>query len=210
MHFMKFTRLAALGISGVIAAMAVQAQTGSTMAKVNGTPIPQSRLEFIMKARASQGQPDTPEARKALRDDLISEEVIAQDAIKKGLDKDPDFAAQLDIARLTALVRAYQIDYVKNHPVSDEELHKEYDALKAQMGDKEYKAHHILVASEAEAKDIIARIKKGEKLEKIAQDKSLDVGSKSKGGELDWSPAASYVQPFAEALTKLGKGKLTD
>jgi len=216
MHFRKIAQLAALGISSLLAVTAVQAQSTSgasstsSMAKVNGVAIPQSRLEFIMKARVSQGQPDTPEARKALRDDLISEEVIAQDAVKKGLDKDADFAAQMDIARQTALVRAYQIDYVKNHPVSDEELHKEYDAVKAQMGDKEYKAHHILVASEAEAKDIIARIKKGEKLEKIAQDKSLDVGSKSKGGELDWSPAASYVQPFAEALTKLTKGKLTE
>ena len=67
------------------------------------------------------------------------------------------------------------------------------------MGDKEYKAHHILVGSEAEAKDIIAKIKKGAKLEKIAQEKSLDTGSKSKGGELDWSPAANYVQPFARS-----------
>jgi peptidyl-prolyl cis-trans isomerase C len=210
MHFMKFTQLAALGISSVIAVTAVQAQSGSTMAKVNGVSIPQARLELIMKARAAQGQPDTPEARKNLREDLVTEEVIAQEAKKKGLDRDPDFVTQLDMARQSALVRAYQIDYIKNHPVSDEELKKEYEAVKAQMGDKEYKAHHILVGSEAEAKDIIARIKKGAKLEKIAEEKSLDTGSKNKGGELDWSPAASYVQPFAEALTKLRKGELTD
>lgn len=210
MHFMKFTRFAALGISGLIATTAVQAQTGSTMAKVNGTPIPQSRLEFIMKARAGQGQPDTPEARKALREDLITEEVIAQEAKKKGLDRDPDFITQLDMARQTAMVRAYQIDYIKNHPVSDEELRKEYETVKTQMGDKEYKAHHILVATEEEAKDIIAKLKKGAKFDKLAEEKSLDTGSKSKGGELDWSPAANYVQPFAEALTKLRKGQLTD
>ncbi|MBN9126748.1 MAG: peptidyl-prolyl cis-trans isomerase, partial [Nitrosospira sp.] len=155
-------------------------------------------------------QADSPETRKALREDLIAEEIIAQEATKKGLDKDPDFITQLDIARLSALVRAYQIDFVKTHPVSDEELKKEYEALKTQMGDKEYKAHHILVATEAEAKDIIARIKKGGKFDKIAQEKSLDSGSKSKGGELEWSPPASYVQPFAEALTKLHKGQLTD
>ncbi|MEO6824188.1 MAG: peptidyl-prolyl cis-trans isomerase [Nitrosospira sp.] len=210
MRFMKFSQLTVLGIFSLIAVTTAQAQSSSTMAKVNGVAIPQSRLEFIVKARAAQGQADSPETRKALRDDLIAEEVIAQDALKKGLDKDPDFTAQLEIARLTALVRAYQIDYVKNHPVSDEELHKEYDALKSQMGDKEYKAHHILVATEAEAKDAIARIKKGGKFDKIAQEKSLDTGSKSKGGELEWSPAASYVQPFAEALTKLTKGQLTE
>jgi peptidyl-prolyl cis-trans isomerase C len=210
MYFIKFSQLTALGISGLIAVTAVQAQTGSTMAKVNGVAIPQSRIEFIMKARAAQDQPDTPEARKALREDLITEEVIAQEAKKKGLDKDPDFVTQLEMARQTALVRAYQVDYIKNHPVSDEELRKEYETVKTQMGDKEYKAHHILVATEAEAKDIIARIKKGAKFEKIAEEKSLDTGSKNKGGELDWSPAASYVQPFAEALTKLTKGQLTE
>jgi len=210
MHFTKLSRLTALGICGLIAATTVQAQSGSTLAKVNGVAIPQSRLEFIVKARTLQGQPDSPETRKTLREDLITEEVIAQEALKKGLDKDPDFITQLEMARQTALVRSYQVDYIKNHPVSDEELRKEYEAVKAQMGDKEYKAHHILVGSEAEAKDIIARIKKGEKLEKIAQEKSLDTGSKAKGGELEWSPAASYVQPFGEALTKLSKGQLTE
>ena len=210
MHFTKLSRLTALGICGLIAATTVQAQSGSSLAKVNGVAIPQSRLEFIVKARTLQGQPDSPETRKTLREDLITEEVIAQEALKKGLDKDPDFITQLEMARQTALVRAYQVDYIKNHPVSDEELRKEYEAVKAQMGDKEYKAHHILVGSEAEAKDIIARIKKGTKLEKIAQEKSLDTGSKAKGGELEWSPAASYVQPFGEALTKLSKGQLTE
>ena len=127
MRFMKFSQLAVLGISGLIAVTTVQAQDQShSMAKLNGVAIPQSRLEFIVKARAAQGQADSPETRKALRDDLISEEVIAQEALKKGLDKDPDFVAQLEIARLTSLVRAFHIDYDKNHPVIEEELRKEF------------------------------------------------------------------------------------
>jgi peptidyl-prolyl cis-trans isomerase C len=218
MRLIKFSQLMAMGISGLITVTTAQAQTAAVpMAKVNGVAIPQSRLEFIMKARATQGQPDTPEVRKALRDDLIAEEVIAQEALKKGLDRDPDIVAQLEIARQTALVRAYQIDYIKTHPVSDETMRKEYEALKTQMGDKEYKARHVLVATEAEAKDIIARIKRGktpkESLDifvKIAKEKSTDTGSNNKGGELDWSPAGNYVAPFAEALTKLTKGQLTE
>jgi peptidyl-prolyl cis-trans isomerase C len=145
-----------------------------------------------------------------LRDDLIAEEVIAQEALRKGLDRDPEIIAQLEIARQTALVRAYQIDYIKTHPVSDEVMRKEYETLKTQMGDKEYKARHVLVTTEAEAKDIIARVKKGAKLGEIAKEKSTDAGSKGKGGELEWSPAGNYVAPFAEALTKLSKGQLTD
>ncbi|MCX7184317.1 MAG: peptidylprolyl isomerase [Nitrosospira sp.] len=210
MQLIKFSQLMAIGISGLIAVTAAQAQPAVPMAKVNGVAIPQSRLDFIIKARASQGQPDTPEVRRALRDDLIAEEVIAQEALRKGLDKDPEIIAQLEIARQTALVRAYQIDYIKTHPVSDEALRKEFEALKAQMGDKEYKARHVLVATEAEAKNIIASIKKGTRLDKIAQEKSMDTGSKSKGGELDWSPAGNYVEPFAAALTKLNKGQLTE
>ncbi len=210
MQLIKFSQLMAIGISGLITVTAAQAQPAVPMAKVNGIAIPQARLDFIIKARASQGQPDTPEVRRALRDDLIAEEVIAQEALRKGLDKDPEIIAQLEIARQTALVRAYQIDYIKTHPVSDEAMRKEYDALKAQMGDKEYKARHVLVATEAEAKSIIASIKKGARLDKIAQEKSTDTGSKSKGGELDWSPAGNYVAPFAEALTKLNKGQLTE
>jgi peptidyl-prolyl cis-trans isomerase C len=109
MHFTKLSRLTALGICGLIAATTVQAQSGSTLAKVNGVAIPQSRLEFIVKARTLQGQPDSPETRKTLREDLITEEVIAQEALKKGLDKDPDFITQLEMARQTALVRSYQV-----------------------------------------------------------------------------------------------------
>ena len=150
MHFTKLSRVTALGICSLVAVTTVQAQSGSSLAKVNGVAIPQSRLEFIVKARTLQGQPDSPETRKTLRDDLITEEVIAQEALKKGLDKDPDFITQLEMARQTALVRAYQVDYIKSHPVGDEELRKEYEAVKAQMGDKEYKAHHVLVGSEAE------------------------------------------------------------
>lgn len=210
MQLIKFSQLMAIGISGMIAVTAAHAQPVAPLAKVNGVVVPQSRLDFIIKARTTQGQPDTPEVRKALREDLIAEEVIAQEALRKGLDRDPDIIAQLEIARQTALVRAYQIDYIKTHPVSDEALRKEFETLKSQMGDKEYKARHVLVATEAEAKDIIARIKKGGKLDKIAQEKSTDTGSKSKGGELEWSPAGNYVASFAEALTKLNKGQLTE
>ena len=111
----KLSHLLAIGISGLIAVTTAQAQPAVPMAKVNGIAIPQSRLDFIMKARVTQGQPDSPEVRKALRDDLIAEEVIAQEALRKGLDRDPEIIAQLEIARQTALVRAYQIEYIKTH-----------------------------------------------------------------------------------------------
>ncbi len=148
MHLMKLSRLVVIGVSALIVVTTAHAQSATPIARVNGVVIPQSRLDFIIKARVSQGQPDSPEVRRALREDLIAEEVISQEALRKGLDRDPDVVAQLEIARQTALVRAYQIDYIKTHPVSDEALRKEYEELKVRMGDKEYKARHVLVSSE--------------------------------------------------------------
>ena len=198
-----------LVLTGVLAVGASYAQTASPVAKVNGVSIPQSRLELLLKVNAAQGQPDNPEVRSRMRDALITREVISQEAVKKGLDKSTEVAAQLDLQRQEALVNAYVQDYIKNHPLNDDALKKEYERQKAQIGDKEYKARHILVKEEAEAKQIIAQLRSGALFEKIAAEKSEDQGSKAQGGDLDWSAPGRYVPPFAEALKKLKKGQMT-
>ncbi|MHB1100916.1 MAG: peptidylprolyl isomerase, partial [Burkholderiales bacterium] len=104
---------------------------------------------------------------------------------------------------------AYLHDYAKSHPVTDAEMKQEFDKIKAHMGSKEYKVRHILVKTEAEAKKIIADLKKGAKFSKLAAEKSEDPGSKSNGGELDWAPASNFVQPFADAVRLLKKGEIT-
>lgn len=209
MRLMKFSQLAIVGIFGLLTVTAAQAQA-SAVAKVNGVAIPQSRLELMVKANVAQGQPDSAEMRKALRENLITEEIIAQEAKKKGLDRDPEVLTQLELAQQQVLVRAFQVDYIKHNVINDDTLRKEYEILKLQMGDKEYKPRHILVETESQASAIIADLKKGADFAKIAAEKSLDDGSKANGGELDWSPTAAYVRPFAEALGKLTKGQLTD
>ena len=200
-----------LMISGVALALlsgAVCAQ--SETIKVNGVTIPASRVEFMMKQMAAQGRPDTPEVRNAVKDQLITGELLAQEARKKGLDKNQDIAMQLELTRQEVLANAYVQDYVKAHPISDEALRKEYERQKAQAGTREYRVRHILVESEEEAKDVIAQVRKGGSFEKLAAEKSKDPGSKGQGGDLDWSPAARYVKPFADALAKLKKGQMTD
>src|SRR5258706_13867437 len=176
---------------------------------VNGKPIPKSRLEFIVKQRSTQGQPDSEQTRKQILDNLISQEVVAQEAERRGLAKSADVRAQLDLARQGVLVQAAVQEHLKAHPVKDQEMLAEYNRVKATRGEKEYKARHILVDKDAEANDIIAQVKKGAKFEGLAK-QSKDTGSKDKGGELDWSPPGTFVKPFAEALTKLEKGKLTE
>lgn len=211
MRLMKFSQLAIVGVFGfgLLTMTATHAQA-SAVAKVNGVVIPQSRLELMVQAAMAQGQPDGPEMRKALRENLITEEVIAQEAKKKGLDRDPEVLMQIEIQKQQVLVRAFQVDYIQNNAVNDDTLRKEFEILKLQMGDKEYKPRHILVETEGEAQTIIADLKRGADFSKIAAEKSLDDGSKVNGGELEWSPAAAYVRPFAEALSGLEKGKMTE
>jgi peptidyl-prolyl cis-trans isomerase C len=180
------------------------------VAKVNGVTISQTKLDAIIKARAAGKQPDTPEIRAAIRDTLINQEVVAQEAVKRGIDKNPDVAAQLDLQRQETLVNAFVQEYVRTNPITDDIMRKEYERIKPTIPAKEYKARHILVDKEDEAKEAIALIRKGGSFEKIAAEKSKDTGSKGRGGDLDWGPAGRYVKPFGEALAKLKKGQMTD
>ncbi|MHB1619246.1 MAG: peptidylprolyl isomerase [Sulfuricella sp.] len=187
---------------------AAPAVSTAAIATVNGTPISQARFNFLLKQAQQQGQPDSPEVRKNLREKLITEEIVAQEAIKKGMDKLADVKTQIDLARQAILIRTYLQDYIKNNPIGDDALKAEYNKIKSQMGDKEYHVRHILVATEAEAKDIIAKLKKGEKFEKLAE-KSIDPGSKAKGGDLGWAAPANFVPEFSAAMMKLQKGQYT-
>jgi peptidyl-prolyl cis-trans isomerase C len=178
--------------------------------KVNGTQIPQYRFEAAVKSRVAQGQQDTPELRKGIREALVNQEVVAQEAVKKGLHKQPATAARIELDRQSALVNAYFEDYLKRNPITDDMLRKEYDRLKPQLPAKEFRVRHILVQKEDEAKNLIAQIRKGASFEKLAAEHSQDPGSKVRGGDLDWGPAERYVKPFAETLIKLKKGQMTD
>ena len=176
---------------------------------VNGVTIPQSRIDMMNKELTASGQPDTPERQKAVREELINREVLVQAAQKRGLDKNAEVAAQMEMARQAVLVRALFENEVKANPITDLDLQKQYEDFKKSMGENEYKVRHILVDKEEDAKAIIAELGKGGDFAKLAKDKSKDPGSKDNGGDLDWGPSARYVKPFADAVMKLKKGELT-
>lgn len=188
---------------------AAHAQSGP-VAKVNGVSIPQSRADFLMKEMASQGRPDTPEIRNAIKQELINREIVAQEAIKKGYDKKPEVATQIALQRQSVLINAYLQDHLKTHPISDDDVIKEYEKAKATAGSKEYKVRHILVETEDEAKQVIAQLGKGASFEKLAGEKSKDQGSKGRGGDLDWAVPGRYVPAFGQAITKLKKGQVSE
>jgi peptidyl-prolyl cis-trans isomerase C len=207
---LKFSKLAALAVLGLIVTGPAHADDTKTVATVNGVAIPESRVDLRVEAAAHQGQTDSPDLRKAIREDLINLEVISQQAAKKGLDKSADVVQELELARESVLVNAYFKDYVKNHPIGEDALKQEYDSLKAHLGNKEYKVAHILVETEAEAKKIEAELKKKKaSFEKLAKKNSKDPGSAANGGELGWNSPANFVTPFADAVVSLKKGEIS-
>lgn len=175
---------------------------------VNGTVIPKDRGDALFTEQLAQGTPDSPELRSAIKEEVIRREILAGEARKKGLEKNPMLKAQVELAQQAVLIRAYMQDFVRTHPVADADARKEYDSIKAQLGSKEYKTRHILVEKEDEAKAIIAKLQKGEKFDELAK-QSKDPGSKDKGGDLGWSAPSAYVKPFSDALVKLEKGVFT-
>jgi peptidyl-prolyl cis-trans isomerase C len=176
---------------------------------VNGVTIPQARIDAMNKELNAQGQPDTAERQVAIKDELVNREILAQAAAKRGLDKNADIAAQMDMARQAVLVRALFEEEVKKNPITDAQLQQQYEQFKGSMGTNEYKVRHILVDKEDDAKAIIAELNKGGDFAKIAKEKSKDPGSKDNGGDLDWGPSGRYVKPFADAVTSMTKGGTT-
>jgi peptidyl-prolyl cis-trans isomerase C len=191
------------------AASPSSAKAPSGKVVVNGVTIPQSRIDAMNKELNAQGQPDSAERQQAVREELVNREVLAQAAQKRGLDKNPDVQAQMEMARQAVLVRALFESEMKANPISDADLQKQYEAFKGQMGSNEYKVSHILVDKEDDAKAIIAELNRGGDFAKIAKEKSKDPGSKDNGGDLDWGPSARYVKPFADAVTSQPKGKVS-
>ena len=205
---MKPIRYAMLA-AGLAVAISAHGQN-TVVARVNGVAIPQQHLELLVKNLVAQGRSDSPEMREALKQQMINRELMVQEATRRGLDKNSEIAARLVFARQDVLSTAYVQETFKAHPVTDEALRKEYERIKAQLGAREFKARHILVAKEDEAKEIIALIRKGGNFEKLAAERSMDPGSKVNGGDLDWGPPGRYVKPFGEALLKLKKGQMTE
>jgi peptidyl-prolyl cis-trans isomerase C len=200
-----FSRLIACTALAGLSTLA-QAQN---VAIVNGKAVPQARVDALSQQVARSGRPVTPEIQQQIKEEVIAREVFIQQAQKLGLDATEDFKVQMDLARQTILIRELFANYQKTNPVTDADAKAEYDKFVAANSGKEYRARHILVETEEQAKAILAQLKKGGKFEDIAKKSSKDPGSGANGGDLDWAPAANYVAEFSQAMVKLKKGETT-
>jgi peptidyl-prolyl cis-trans isomerase C len=202
-----------IAVSAVVlsAAMLPTLAAAQNIAIVNGKAVPKARFDSFMTQVTKQGnQPRTPDLERQVKDELVLREIFVQEAEKRGLQRSDEYKLQMDVARQSLLIRELFSDYQKKNPVIDDEIKGEYDKLKGQAGEKEYRARHILVEKEDDAKALIAKLKAGGKFEELAKASSKDPGSAANGGDLDWAAPGNYVPEFSQAMTKLEKGKFTE
>ncbi len=200
---MKFTQTL---IAIAVLSLAPSAFAADAVATVNGKQIKQSIYDYIAKDAASRGQKVDAQVKEVIVGKLVDSELVYQEAQKLGLDKQPDYIAREELARRELLTSTFLQDFMKKNPISDADTKAAYEQYKKAYGEKEYSARHILVKTEAEAKDIIAQLGKGGDFAKIAKEKSLDPGSKEKGGDLGWFSPATMVKPFSDVVANLQKG----
>ncbi|MBI1942529.1 MAG: peptidylprolyl isomerase [Betaproteobacteria bacterium] len=186
------------------------AAASGPLATVNGVAIPRHRLDTILRIQTERGAQDSAQLRSQIREVLINNELLNQEANRSGLAKRSDVQQQLDLNRQEVIANAVVSDYLRAHPVSDADVRKEYDRARAQTGDKEYRPRHILVANETDARSVITELKRGAKFEELAQKRSLDEGTRPRGGDLDWTLPGNLEKAFADAMVRLEVGKITE
>lgn len=197
----------AVALAAVLMPLAASAQN---IATVNGKAVPKARVDVLLQQAARGGQPITPEMQAQAKDQVVLREIFVQEATKRGMAASKDYADQMELAKQSILIRELFEDFKKKNPIGDAEAQAEYDKFKAQSTGTEYRARHILVDKEEDAKALIAQIKAGGKFEELATKNSKDTGSAQNGGDLDFAKPESYVPEFGGALTKLKKGEMTD
>src|SRR5690606_37783074 len=123
---------------------------------VNGKAIPSQRVDQLVEILSAQGQTVTPKLRAQIREELINREIFLQEAEKRGVAKQPEVQAEIELNRQSVLIRALFNDYIENNPITDDAIKAEYERVKAEQSGAEYLARHILVDTEEEANKILA------------------------------------------------------
>ena len=191
--------------------VSVSAQTipPNAVAVVNGQAISQDLFDQLLRANVAQGLKDSPQLRKAIKDDLINRVLLIQRAEKLGLDKTPEAQVRLQAMRESLLVESLMADYLKRHPITEDMIQADYDrqveTLKKAGKVEQYQLSVIVVPSEAEANDILYRLKRGISFAALARERSTDP-TKASDGLVGWVLPAQINPALGEAMTKLKKG----
>jgi peptidyl-prolyl cis-trans isomerase C len=199
----------------ISSASIAQTQPSSAVAAtVNGVKVFNKDLDLMVKAAEASGAKDSPDLRNAILNDLVIREAILQDVKKNSLEKRGDNEARIKIANQNILIDLWFAEFMKAHPITEAEIRAEYDRQAAITKDgknsNEYKISQIVVATEADANEVITKLNGGSNFNQLAVDKSLDKQSAANGGEItNWILPDQLVPPLGDTVVGLTKGKVS-
>ncbi len=184
------------------------------IATVNGAPITKGLFQLNLQAALSQGQKDTQQLRETILNELINRQLISQEVVRQGLDKDVDLQDQITQLRQNIYLQVFVEDYFKKNPITDAKLREEYNKQKQLLGGgtdltTQYKISQIVLKSESEAIAVIGRLQNGDSFAKVAKEVSLDTATKAQGGLLGWVGPQQLAGPIANVVANLNKGNFS-
>ncbi len=175
---------------------------------VNGQTLSAERGELLLREQLARGVPDSPQLRNVIRETLINQVVMAQDALKQSLDKQPQVKVRLELAEQNTLAQAWQQKTIEDAQISDADIQTEYQAQIKALGTQEFRLRHVLVADEKQAQQVLEKIKGGAKFDQVAQESSRDPGTREKGGLSDWVAEGRLAPAIRQAVESLKAGQL--
>jgi len=198
----------------VLANPSVPTKNFEFVATVNGTPIARGLLELNVQAAIAQGQKDTPQLREAIQNELIHRQLIAEEVLTQGLDKEIDIENQITQLRQNLYLQAFIDDYLKKNPITGDRLQAEYNKQKQSLGigadsTTQYSISQIVLKSESEAIAVVSRLQAGDTFSKVARALSVDAATKSQGGALGWVNPQQLGPQMSDTLRTLGKGRFS-
>lgn len=188
-----------------------QAQPQAAAATVNGSMIPKIWLDQVVQLNVNAEQADTPELRRVLLEELISRELVAQDALKKKIDTTPEAKRQLHQAQQSVLVDLAVADYLEKNPIDEaalrSEYHRQLQALKAMGASQQYQLRLLVLPTEALAREAMRNINMGMSMDNLIRQSSVDA-SRDSDGLLDWLLPSQMLPSIGNVVVNLSLGQM--
>lgn len=196
---------------GLAACQNQPADDSAVLATVNGEKITEKDYQHYLQLRQTRQEPiaDKEKERKVVLDEMVDRVLLSQRAVEQKLEQDPEVYYLLKRLRENVLVQAAIRNMLKEGPVSDDDLKARFEKEAANTHKNEYHVRHVLVKTEDEAKEVLKQLKGGANFATVAKQKSIDVQSGKKGGDLGWINQGMVVPEFFEAASKLNKGAIS-
>ena len=205
-------RLISLLLLGLHAAPAVFAQAAaakpSIFVTVNGEAQSMDRAKLLLAEQVARGVPNTLQLQNSVREALVAQTLMAQEAVKAGLDKQPQVKAQVDLSRQSVLAQAWQAKVIDEKPVTDADLEAEYQRQIALLGTNEVRLRHLMVSEEPTATLLMEKVLSGAKIADLAAQYTRDEATRQTGGLTNWVPVGQLNPALADAVKDLSAGKL--